>query len=269
MRYLLITLRNLMLSFIFIYLMFGFSLYAAQDHLILPGDNLEFYDCQNLPQNAEPFNYMNERFFYSNKSSDSIVIMYHGNAGSGCAFRDLAVMLEDTNTSYILSVYPGFAGDQRKQNIENMLSYTKIIDNFIEDSGYQKEKSMIIGFSIGAAVASHHVHNENFGEIFLISPFFKLSELTQSLLPFYPTRLMLRNDLQNDYWLNDFKGIINIAYGTNDLTIPNSHTTKLINNLENKGKRINEYKIENVNHNNIMGDYNLLNIIKERIITSN
>ncbi|MFP4117727.1 MAG: alpha/beta hydrolase [Candidatus Woesearchaeota archaeon] len=267
MRNILIRIRDILIVSLFIYIVLGIFAYTTQDSLILIGDDEDFYGCENLPEAAVPTEHQGERFFYANNSDDALVILYHGNAASGCAFDDLAYILEDAGVSYILSVYPGFAGDEDKQSIHSMLEYTESIDSFIDIADYDMNNTMIIGYSIGGTTTSYHASRRDFRKIFLISAFNRLSETVSGFFPFYPVSLMLKEDLKNDMWLKGYDGEISVAYAEDDLTVNSRHTEHLIENLKYYGKEPETYIINDSDHNRIMREKQLLAILYEEAIS--
>ena len=252
MRYALITMRNLFLTIFFVYMIIGVLLYAAQDRMILIGDNQDFHQCDRLPAAATPIEYNGERFFYANNSEEHVVVFYHGNAASGCAFDAIANVLETAGVSYVLSVYPGFAGDMRSQSVGSMLEYTDTIDDFIRGSGYDPGNTMLAGYSIGGAAAAYHSKDEDFNSVFLISPFRRLSDVVSDIFPVYPAGLMLRQDLTLDLWLGEHDGNIMIFYTETDTVVPAEHSVALVDYLDEMGKEPRAVAIGGSDHNIIM-----------------
>ncbi len=263
MRYVLKTLKNLLLVAIFVYVLFGIMLYVAQDTFIMPGDNERFEDCQRLPEAARPISHDGERFFYANNSDDAIVVLYHGNAASGCAFPEIARTLERAGVSYIMTAYPGFAGDERRPDVGSMLDYTKTISGFIADEDYGDV--MLIGYSIGGGAASYHVTHAEVSSVFLISTFSRLSEVASGLYPIYPVRLLLKENLLNDVWLMEHDGEITIVYTEDDIVVQSEHTERLIIRLEDAGKELEHHLVDGVNHGSIIKDETLLMLLSEKI----
>ena len=265
MRYAIRTAKNLLLTLIFIYAVTGFFLYYAQDAVILPGDMQEFEECTSLPESAEPLRYEGERFFYANNSDDNLVIFYHGNAESSCGFSDLAGVLEEEGVSYLLTVYPGFAGDEKNPSVSSMLDYTDIIDDFMSQEGYDREDSMIIGYSIGGAPASYHAREGGFSEVFLVSTFNRLSEVARDIYRVYPVGLLLRQDLTNDIWLEEHDGSVTVAYTENDLTVDRKHTERLISRLQEMGKDPSVLRLDISDHGRIMREDEVLGRVRESV----
>ena len=266
MRYALITVRNLFLTVLFVYMIVGVFLYTAQDRMILIGDDQDFHQCDRLPAAAIPIEHNGERFFYANNSEEHVVVFYHGNAASGCAFDAIANVLETAGVSYVLSVYPGFAGDMRSQSVGSMLEYTGTIDDFIRSSGYDPGNTMLVGYSIGGAAAAYHSKDADFNSVFLISPFRRLSDVVSDIFPIYPSGLMLRQDLTLDLWLGEHDGDISIYYTETDTVVPAEHSSALIDHLEEMGKVPRAVAIDGSDHNIIMLENQLLEGLHEAAI---
>ena len=186
-----------------------------QDSVIFFPDNFPFEDCDEFPDGTEALFRNGERFFYKN-NSDTLVIFYHGNAASGCAWGFLAEIFDEANLSFIVTVYPGFSGDTRRPSIQKVKNYVNTIHEFSE----KYERVKLLGYSIGTGAAAYHSSLGRYDELFLISSFPSIAEIASIQYPFYPVGLMLKDDFDIVRYLSYFDGHIVQVHGTDDAIVP-------------------------------------------------
>ena len=195
--------------------MIGAALYLMQDSALFFPDNLPFDDCNRFPLGTDAIEFNGERFFYKN-NSDTLVIFYHGNAASGCAWDFMGEIFDDKNLSYIISVYPGFSGDERSPSVENVKEYVEVLEKFAE----QYDTVKLIGYSIGTGAAAYHSTLGDYKDLFFISSFPNIAEIARLQYPLYPVRHMLRDDFNIADYLHNFDGRVVQIHGKNDRIVP-------------------------------------------------
>ena len=203
-----------------------------QDNYLFFPDNFPFENCNEFPENTQFINYQGERFIYKN-NSDSLVIFYHGNAASGCAWGFLGDIFDDKNTSFLVSVYPGFSGDSRNPSISSIKEYVDVINEFTRD--YNSIK--LISYSIGSGALAYHASLRDIDGVFVISGFSSVSDVAQNIYPLYPVKLLLRDDFDNSAMMNKFNGNYFQVHGKNDRIVPIKFAEKLFETIRSENKR--------------------------------
>ena len=248
--------KVLLATGLFIYILVGITLYLLQDNYLFFPDNLPFDDCTEFPIGTEAIEYNGERFFFKN-NSENLVIFYPGNAASGCAWGFLGNLFDEKNYSFLVSVYPGFSGDQRNPSISSVKEYVEVINQF--SSSY--ENIILMGFSIGSGAAAFHAsRNQDTNAILLISSFSRLSDVAQKHYPLYPATLLLNDDFDNIENLRRFSGNLIQIHGINDRIVPIESAKKLFDNLNLESKKFVEIDTD---HNNIFNSHEVFDIIND------
>lgn len=234
------------LAFIFMfYLIFGLFLFVNQYNIMFYPSNQDFYDCSGF-EDFEKINYNDTRFYLKHKNQN-ILIHYHGNAGSACDRSALRPHLENFNGSLLFLEYAGFSNDERTPTPNKLLQDVKNLVNFLEENNY--ENITIYAESIGSGPASYHARIAPVKKIILSSPFSSLKALAQSKYIIYPANFLLRENLDNIYWLENFEGEVIIFHGEQDNIVPKRFSKELYDALNTEQKQY--ISIPNRGHNDL------------------
>lgn len=248
---------KILIATISVYLLFGIFLFFSQKKLIYYPNNQDFESCEGF-KDCQKMNYNGTRFYYKQKSSDNVIIYYHGNAGSACDRSYFKSTFEQSNSSLIFVEYAGYSNDNKKPSEELILKDVENIHDFIEKNSFKN--IMVYGQSIGSGAASYHAYLGNVDSLILVTPFSKLKDLAQSKYAIYPTSILLKEKYDNIKWLENFKGNVIIFHGDADSVIPNRFSRELFQKIPAKDK---EYVIiPGKGHNDIWTS----DIFKNRLI---
>lgn len=243
MRQILISAITIAIS---VYIIFGFILFLFQEKYIYFPNEQDFYKCPGFAD-AEKINLQGTRFYYK-YISDTLVVFYHGNAGSACDRAFFKSIFEKNKYSYIFVEYAGYSNDKKIPNKNRILQDVVRVNEFIKNKS--PKKIILMGESIGTGPAAFHSTLFPADKIILINPFNQLVEVAQKHYPYYPVKLLFRNNFENDVWLKTFGGEILLLHAGNDSIIPLSSSKKLYNFLINKNKKI-QYVVVGADHNDI------------------
>ena len=78
-------------------------------------DNQDFYGCEGF-KDYEKINFNGTRF-YLFEQSDSVLVYYHGNAGSACDRSFLKDIFEQSNHTLVFVEYAGYSNDTKKPSV--------------------------------------------------------------------------------------------------------------------------------------------------------
>ncbi len=237
--------KKILFTLIFFYIFLGLFIFFQQRNLIYYPDNQDFYNCPYFID-YEKLNYNNTRFYFK-KLSENLIIHYHGNAGSACDRSFLKLDLEANNYSVIFVEYAGYSNDDRKPSKDLILKDVENIVDFVNENDFQSVT--VFGESIGSGPASYQAYISEVDSMILVSPFYDLKSLAQSLYPIYPASILLRENYDNKKWLKDYKGDLLIFHGKKDPTTSYKFSKKLYNQVPSLNK---EYVlIDEASHNDI------------------
>lgn len=231
-KHLRITL-HIILAVLVVYILFGLFLFITQKSVLYYPDNQDFFDCPGF-SDYEKITYNNTRMYYLNRSDDTVLIYYHGNAESACARAETRPTLENGfNHSMIYVEYAGYSDDEKRPSQKLILQDIRNTHDFTK--GY--EKTIVYGQSLGAAAASYHTSLGGVDSLILTTPFDSLMNLASERYRFYPIKFLLREHYDNKEWLEGYEGRIIILHGDEDWIIPAKYSQKLYDNLTTQDKQ--------------------------------
>ncbi len=239
-------LRRLAIIIILVYLGFGLLLFINQKSYIYFPDKQSFADCAGF-SDYEKRTFNSTRFYYQKTNPDKVLIYYHGNAGSACDRAEIKHLFENKGYSLIFVEYAGYSNDNKKPSRNLFLANAVDIANFVRQEKFSEV--VVYGQSLGASIASYYSTIAPTDALILVSPFSSLTELAQSLYPFYPVKFLLREKYDNLTWTKNFQGRLLILHGEQDQTIPPHFSRQLFDSINTTDK--NYFFIPNANHNNL------------------
>ncbi|MFT4326758.1 MAG: alpha/beta hydrolase [Candidatus Woesearchaeota archaeon] len=242
------TIIRIILTLFTIYLLFGLYLFLFQRSLLYFPSDSDFFACPHFSE-YEKIVFNNTRMFFRNVS-DTVVIIYHGNAGSACDRTYLLPFFEGFST--IIVSYPGYDGDDRitskdtiQKTVLDVVSFTDSFDSVI-----------VYGESIGTGPASFHAKHTPIDGLILITPYTKLSDVMQAHYP-YPA-FLLRDNFSPIYYLNSFVKPTLVIHGRQDEIIPYRLSLKLYEAIPSEHKT--NVLVDSV-HNTILGNREVISSI--------
>jgi fermentation-respiration switch protein FrsA (DUF1100 family) len=230
--------------FAIFYIGFGFFLFINQERVIYRPFPQDFAACTNFSA-AEKVTTYGTRMYVS-QTSDHVIVLYHGNAGSACDRAFYANLFEQAGYGYAIVEYAGYSNDIRqttheliKRDVENVITYFKNNERTI---------SVVVGESIGTGPATYHASVAAPERVLLITPFTDLADLAQDRFWFYPTSFLVDNAFDNVANLAQYEGTVGIIHGTDDDVIPYRFGRTLYEAI---GTEKTLFTIEGADHNNL------------------
>ena len=232
-----------------VYFGLGLVLFFNQNNLIFFPDDTDFQLCPAF-LDLEKINQEGTRFYYhKNIESETLVVFYHGNAGSACDRTYIKNIFELSNVSYIIVEYTGYSNDTIQVSKNTVLNDVQNIHNFIEKLPAQPKKLYIMSESVGTGASTFHTTLTLVDRLILISAYSSLSDVAYNIYPVYPMQLMLRDDFNNIQQLKDYRGEVYFIHGDTDNIIPIEIAQKLYQGISTDKKEF--YIIKNVGHNDM------------------
>jgi pimeloyl-ACP methyl ester carboxylesterase len=189
-----------------------------------------------------------------NKKNAPLVLYFSGNANNVIEFLD-KVAVKIKNYNFIGFNYPGYANSQGKPCEQCILSYAiEIYDKYKPD--------IIIGRSLGSAVATYVAKNRKIKKLVLLTPFDSIVNIAKAKYPFLPVDKLVKYKFEEYKWIKDVDVQVNILLVKNDDIIPNSSTKRLLKNIKHLNKII---EIDNIKHGFIY-EYNSIDKIIEMLL---
>lgn len=226
--------KRLMAIFFLLYVVSFFLLLFLQRSLIYLPSLQDFDSCPAF-SGAQKLSYGSTRFYYKD-ISDKVIVFYHGNYGSACDRAFLASWFEAAGYSYIFPEYAGYARDSRSPSKDLILEDVRNIDAFVAQ--LHPNALAVMGESLGTGPASYEASLGKVAGLILVSPYPSLVKLTAEKLPIYPISLMLREDYDNEVWLQSFQGKVIILYGDKDVMVQPGFSKELFVSIPSGEKQI-------------------------------
>lgn len=186
--------------------------------------------AENFPLNAL-------MFFASEEKSKKVVFYLHGNSGNIQTCGHVAKSYTDLGYDFFVFDYRGFGKSKGEIDSEDILySDTQQAYNILKQ-GYGEENIVVIGYSIGTALAAYIAANNNPRKLILQAPYFSMTDMMKLNYPIVPT-FLLNYKLETYKFVQNCKMPIVIFHGTNDDVIPYSSSIRLKKYLKKDDKLI-------------------------------
>ena len=249
------------------YLAFGIYLYFNQHKALYHPTSHDFFDCPSFAD-AEAITHKGTRFFYDKAISqtsknknpalqDKLAVLYHGNASSACNSTYWKKIFEDHNTSYIIVEYSGYAGDPKTPNLNDILQDVRNINDYLQTLNFNQ--LIFIGASLGSGPAAYHTTLTTPNKLLLIPTYTSIADVAQHHYPYYPIKLMIKDNFTPKEWLKDYQKSLLIIHGTDDQLLPFYLTEILYKSVPTLTKQL--IKIHQSEHNNIYIQSQTINAI--------
>ncbi len=235
------------IALVVVYFFFGLVLLLNQKSMLYYPNDQSFKNCDGF-KDYQATDFGGTRFYLKENSSDTIIVYYHGNAGSACDRSYTKSTLEKSDASLIFVEYAGYSNDaDNKPSRDLILKDVQNIHNYIQTKSYKN--IIVYGQSIGSGAASYHASLGDVNNLILVTPFSRLDEVAQTKYIIYPTSILLTEKYDNVAWLSNYNGNLLIIHGDNDVVIPNKFSQKLYDKAPTKEKEY--FLVEGSGHNDI------------------
>jgi hypothetical protein len=240
-------LKEILIISLLIYFGLGTIIFVFQNNYLYFPDKTDFNDC-TYSKNVENISFGSTRAYFTKRSSDKIIIYYHGNAGRACdRYYLLDSFFAEQGYSTLFVEYFGYAEKENQPSMSNLLKNTSDAIDFLKNQNFTN--IVVIGESLGTGLAAYHALHGKVNNLILITAYNNLADASFSHYPIYPMRLLLRNNFTSDEWLSDYKGSVSIILAENDEAIPNKLGEKLYEGIPSNSKKM--YIVNNAGHNTI------------------
>ena len=239
-----------------LYVVIGVVLYFTQTLILFQGKRLAAnyrYNFAGQPitehtitrANGTTLHYIIFAPTNGNASPKGTMVYYHGNIGNINRYAPYLTLFTNAGYQVYIMDYPGFGKStgtitetglkEDAQVVYNIavaseLSIRKIDvpENSIADSSYTPSKGVIIyGKSMGTGLATYIAAHNNCPQVILETPYYSLPTVYDDFTWIYPTKLMLRYQMNNYEQLPLIKAPITILHGTHDKLISIANASRL------------------------------------------
>jgi fermentation-respiration switch protein FrsA (DUF1100 family) len=125
-------------------------------------------------------------WFLQNNASDKVILYFHGNAGNLSYRLDTIGLLYSLPANIFAIDYHGFGRSEGKPSEKNLyLDAEAAYDYLIRHKGFLPSQIVVMGSSLGGAVAIHLALQEKIGALILKSTFTSARDMAPRINPFY------------------------------------------------------------------------------------
>jgi pimeloyl-ACP methyl ester carboxylesterase len=199
--------------------------------------------------------------YLENKKDAPLVLYFSGNANNAIEFVDkIAPKLKNYN--FIAFNYPGYAESEGIPSEKSILKYAlEIYDKYKPD--------IVMGRSLGSAVAGFLASKRDVKGVVLITPFDSIENIAKKRYPFYPISVLLKHKFKEYEFISHTNAPVVVIALKNDDVIPQESLKNLLGHINNLK---NIYYIDGVKHGFIYDHPQITEIINKalgEIIESN
>ncbi|GAB6045858.1 alpha/beta hydrolase [Caminibacter profundus] len=216
-----------LLFLVFIYIFAALYLYLTQDKKVFNGKWAKEYSPKLIKKIyfKTKDGTILEGGFTKNGENLPLVLYFSGNANNVLEFLDkIATNLKDYN--FIGFNYPGFAKSEGKASEECVLQYaTEIYDKYHPD--------IVMGRSLGSAVASFVASKRDVKGVVLITPFDSIENIAKKKYPIFPISLLLKHKFKEADFISKTKAPVVVVALKDDDLIPSSSLENLLSHIKN------------------------------------
>jgi len=159
-------------------------------------------------------------------TSKGLIFYLHGNAGSLRSWGEIAKTYTDLNYDLFMLDYRGYGKSEGAISSQDQLynDLQTVYDNL--KTRYAENKIIILGYSIGACLATKLASTNHPRILILQAPFFSLTDMMKHYYPIIPT-FILKYKLETNNYIKDCKMPIVIFHGDKDEIIYYESSIKL------------------------------------------
>lgn len=214
----------------FLYLLGCVAVYFYQERLIfLPSqlpDNHKFRAGEEVYIPVEDDIDLHALWLKEPRRSRGVILFWHGNRGSNHWCLRQADQLVGLGYDVFMPDYRGYGkSDGEPESDQQMYDDAQEVYDWLKQH-YSEDKIVLVGYSLGTAVASHLAQANAPQQLVLVAPYQSMIAMKNLFLPIAPT-LLLKYGLRNDRHLSSYTGMTTIFHGMRDELIPFSQSETL------------------------------------------
>lgn len=159
----------------------------------------------------------------------AVVLASHGNAGNVThRAGEIALWQQRLGVSCFMYDYRGYGRSEGRPNEVGFYRDARAAYRWLTESqGIAADRVVLVGNSIGSAVALQLATEVDHAALVMQSPFTSIVEMGSRQFPWIPTRWLLRNRFESDEKISKYRGRLLITHGTDDRVVPFSMGQRL------------------------------------------
>ncbi len=236
-----IIIGALILFIAIIYLFIGLKYFLNQDRFVYyPIGQINTYpsdiglDYEEVWLRTED-DIMINAWFFEQRQSDKVVLVFHGNGGNISYNLDLAKGLLEYHFSVLLLDYRGYGESKGKPSEEGTyLDSQAALDYLLAQKGYKPDDIILLGRSLGGPIAARLASIAHPRALVLDSTFTSLKDIGSEIYPFLPVRRFFKFEYDTLAYVRRTNVPVLIIHSAEDDYISFEHAQKIFEAVKTK-----------------------------------
>lgn len=237
------SIKSLLMSFTFIYLLVAFVLYYFQRNFLYfptppPAQNLNteiFIPEENISLNVIVLN-----------PGKSNAILYFGGNAEPVEYNAPHFIEAFTDHTVYLVNYRGYGGSSGTPTEKGIFSDALFLYDIL---ARRHERISSIGRSLGSGVSAYLASTRKIDKLGLITPYDSVQSIAQSRFPLFPAVLLVKDKYASIDRVKNIHADVLMILAEQDDVIPASHSLNLADAFPEQ--QIQVHTLENTHHNNL------------------
>jgi hypothetical protein len=160
-------------------------------------------------------------WFFPNPDAKWIILLCHGNAGNNSHRLEQISALYNKSFSVAIFDYRGYGNSTGHPSENGLYRDGHAVIRYLTDQlKIPVERIVVIGTSLGGAVAAELATHYRFRALILESTFTSKHDMANLVVPFFPVTLLSKNQFNNLAKIKHAQSPVFIAHGQDDEMIP-------------------------------------------------
>ncbi len=156
-----------------------------------------------------------------------VILFCHGNAGTIANRLSTLTIFNELDFSSLIFDYRGYGRSGGKPTEAGTYRDAEAAWQYLRDKGYGEDEIVIMGRSLGAAVAAELAHRHHPGAVVLESAFTSVPDAAAEVYPFLPVRWLSRFRYETIHYLQSITAPVLIVHSRDDEIISFAHGQRL------------------------------------------
>ena len=246
---------NYIFLIIFLYIFFGFVLYALQRKIL--------FNKSSAPKDPSDYNLIDIKeiyiettnnisllaWFFEGDMDKPLLVYFHGNSFDIGERSYRLKRYNDAGFSTLIVAWRGYSGNEGSPSEKNLYADgNSTISWVLKNTHFQIKDIINYGESLGTGVAVELNLKYNFLCTVLEAPFTSIADVALKRYKIYPTRFFVRDKFDNFKKIDQIKSPLLIISGKRDEIVPHKHSVLLINKAKYPKKAL---FLDEAMHNNL------------------
>ncbi|MEM7171741.1 MAG: alpha/beta hydrolase [Pseudomonadota bacterium] len=163
-----------------------------------------------------------------NAAENPVVVLFHGNAGHiGDRVDKHRDLFEKSDYGILLAGYRGYGGNSGKPTEAGLLADARSALDWLAGQGISPERTVILGESLGSAVATQMAAERPLAALVLEAPPSSIADVAQSHYWYLPARWLLLDQWKSTDHIAHIDAPLLILHGGRDNVVPQKFGRRL------------------------------------------